>query len=74
MNSGFSLALLSLCLYRENLNLADIGWDHLKGRHTLGSRVLVRGLAERGYFSVSEHSRVAELTRTNLSSALYFHT
>lgn len=75
MNSGwFSLALLSLCLYRENLNLAEIGLDHLKGRHTLWARVVVHGLAERGYFSVYEHSRAAELARMSLSSALYFHT
>lgn len=35
MNSGFSLAEISLGLYRGNLNLAEIDVDHLKGRHTL---------------------------------------
>lgn len=34
----------------------------------------MQGLAERGYFSVSENSRVAELVQMNLSFALCFHT
>lgn len=64
---------LSLSL-QVKLELGRNRFGSFEGKHTFWARVLVHGLAERGYFSVSEHSRVAELARMNLSSVLYFHT
>ena len=61
--------LLSL---QNNLDLEEIGLDHLKERHTLWARLVVHGLAER-YLSFL-NSRVAELAHMALLSAIYLST